>query len=234
MQLNADFRQRAVVHAAELPWQKSPSPGVERRMLDRLGEEVARATTIVRYAPGRSFSSHVHDGGEEFFVLEGTFQDETGDYPAGTYVRNPPGSQHSPGSEVGCTIFVKLWQFDLSDRSHVRIDTNKMQFVPDAGRTGIEIMPLFFDGQEDVRLERWAAGITIELDAQDGLEILVLAGGFSEGGETFAPQSWLRLPKGAISKAIAGEDGARVWIKRGNLARSPQPPKDIASSKKAG
>jgi len=88
-------------------------------MLDRIGDEVARATTIVRYAPNSHFSSHVHSGGEEFIVLEGVFQDEHGDFPAGSYVRNPPTSSHTPGSEPGCVIFVKLWQYDLDDRTPV-------------------------------------------------------------------------------------------------------------------
>jgi anti-sigma factor ChrR (cupin superfamily) len=74
MKLNADFTKRAVVHAATLGWKASPMPGVERRMLDRVGDEVARATSIVRYAPGSHFSPHVHGGGEEFLVLEGAFQ----------------------------------------------------------------------------------------------------------------------------------------------------------------
>jgi anti-sigma factor ChrR (cupin superfamily) len=69
MELNADFTQRAVVHAASLPWQASPIPGVERRMLDRIGDEVARATTIVRYAPKSQFSPHTHGGGEEFLAI---------------------------------------------------------------------------------------------------------------------------------------------------------------------
>ena len=56
MNLNADFTKRAVVHAATLDWQASPMPGVERRMLDRIGDEVARATSIVRYAPKRAIS----------------------------------------------------------------------------------------------------------------------------------------------------------------------------------
>ncbi len=58
-------------------------------MLFRIGEEKARATFIVRYAPGTSFARHVHSGGEEFLVFDGTFQDEEGDYPVGTYARNP-------------------------------------------------------------------------------------------------------------------------------------------------
>ena len=101
MDLNADFTKRVVVHAATLDWKPSPMPGVERRMLDRIGEEVARATSIVRYAPESQFSPHVHGGGEEFLVLEGVFQDEHGDFPEGSYVRNPPQSRHTPGRAVG-------------------------------------------------------------------------------------------------------------------------------------
>jgi len=155
MQLNADFSKRAVVHAAKLDWKASPMPGVERRMLDRIGDEVARATSIVRYAPQSQFSPHVHDGGEEFLVLEGVFQDEHGDFPAGCYVRNPPQSRHTPGSKSGCTIFVKLWQFDPADRTHVRIDTNKMPMLDVNECKGVMLMSLFKDTRENVRLERW-------------------------------------------------------------------------------
>src|SRR6266851_7949802 len=121
MRINADFTKRASVHAGESEWVHSPMPGVERRMLDRIGDEVARATSIVRYAPGSHFSPHTHGGGEEFFVLEGVFQDEHGEFPAGSYVRNPPTSRHTPGSVPGCTLFVKLWQFDPADRHQVEI-----------------------------------------------------------------------------------------------------------------
>ncbi|WP_299047113.1 cupin domain-containing protein [uncultured Tateyamaria sp.] len=134
MKLNADFTRRAVVHAAGQDFVPSPMPGVERLMLDRIGDEVARATTIVRYAPGSNFSPHTHDGGEEFLVLDGVFQDEHGDSPAGTYVRNPPGSRHQPGSEPGCTIFVKLRQFASDDDRHVVVDTTTPSMAPLVGR----------------------------------------------------------------------------------------------------
>lgn len=224
MELNADFRRRAVVHAARLDWVASPMPGVDRRMLDRIGGEVARATSIVRYAPESRFSAHTHSGGEEFLVLEGVFQDEHGDYPAGTYVRNPPQSKHTPGSEPGCTILVKLWQFAPDDPTFARIDTGKMAFVAPAGRAGVEVMPLFSDGREDVSLERWKAGAEISLDAPGGMEVFALEGGFAEGGEDFTPQSWLRLPKGAQTIATAGPEGAKLWIKRDHLAEDPRPP----------
>jgi len=85
-------------------------------------------------------------------------------------------------------------------------------------------MPLFLDNREDVRIERWAPSATVALDASNGLEILVLAGSFSEGGEVFEMQSWLRLPKDSAALATVGIHGARVWIKRGHLAEMPRPP----------
>jgi ChrR Cupin-like domain len=224
VKLNADFSQRAVVHAGQLPWTPSPMAGVERRMLDRIGEEVARATSIVRYAPNSHFSAHTHGGGEEFLVLDGVFQDEHGDFPAGSYIRNPPTSSHTPSSATGCTIFVKLWQFDLKDRTHVRIDSGKRPFIADRDHNSVERMPLFQDGWEDVRLERWAPNAKLNLTVPGGIELLVLDGGFSEGGESFVPQSWLRLPRGATLRATAAANGCRLWVKTGHLAHDQSAP----------
>ena len=219
MEINADFTRRVVVHAAALEWIPSPMPGVERRMLDRIGGEVARATSIVRYAPHSRFSRHTHGGGEEFLVLEGVFQDEHGDYPAGCYIRNPPTSAHTPGSESGCTILVKLWQFDAADRTQVRLDTRELAYKSDPLRAGVEVMQLFRDEHEMVALERWPAGSEIPLVSADGLELLVLKGGFTDGQDHFKYQSWLRLPPGSSARAEAGAKGCRVWIKTGHLAR---------------
>jgi hypothetical protein len=218
MNLNSDFRRRAAVHAGRLDWTPSSIPGVDRRMLDRVGEEVARATSIVRYAPGSHFSPHVHGGGEEFLVLDGVFEDEHGSFPAGSYIRNPPTSGHTPGSELGCTIFVKLWQFDPHDRTQVRPGADPGVFAPVAERFGVDARPLFEDAHEQVRLERWVPGAIVALPAPNGIELLVLDGSFTEGGEVFETQSWLRLPAGATLRAVAGPQGCRVWVKAGHLA----------------
>src|ERR1700758_3277250 len=119
-------------------------------MLDRIGNEVARATSIVRYAANSRFTAHTHGGGEEFLVLDGVFSDEHGDYPAGSYVRNPPSSSHTPGSRQGCTIFVKLWQFDPDDRTVVRIDTRSLAFLNASTRPGVQRMPLHSGANESV------------------------------------------------------------------------------------
>jgi anti-sigma factor ChrR (cupin superfamily) len=214
MELNADFTKRAVMHGATMPWQASPIPGVERKMLDRIGDEVARATTIVRYAPNSQFSPHTHGGGEEFLVLAGVFQDEHGDYPVGTYVRNPPTSRHTPGSVSGCIILVKLWQFDPGDRTQVTLNTTQHSYIADLVRPGVRKLRLFADERETVQLERWEANASIELLAPNGLEIFVIQGGFHECGEVFQSYSWLRLPPDSQLLAQSGPEGCHLWLKQ--------------------
>ena len=217
MKLNTEFNKRASMHAAAQDWVPSPMPGVERKMLDRIGEEVARATSIVRYAPESAFSEHTHGGGEEFLVLDGTFQDEHGDYPTGTYVRNPPTSHHRPGAKDGCTIFVKLWQFAPEDRTFVTLDTSKLSLEPMEGQSGAKAATLFRDDRETVRIVELAPNAHLDLTPEGGIETLCLEGSFTESGEAFSPRSWLRLPVGTALSLIAGDKGCRLWTKEGHL-----------------
>lgn len=225
--INADFSQRIVLHTRDMPWVASPVAGVDRRMLDRLGDEVARATSIVRYAPDSRFSPHIHTGGEEFLVLEGVFEDEHGSYPRGSYIRNPPTSKHTPGSTPGCTIFVKLWQFDLADRNQIRIDINRpeISMIEHRDRTTI---PLFRDKYEAVRVERLQPGAALDLDCNGGAELLVLEGDLVESGDWLQRHAWCRMPDGYGVSGRAGESGCLLWIKSGHLihARRPSPPKN--------
>lgn len=223
MDLNADFAKRVVVHSDQVDWVASPMPGVDRRMLDRIGGEVARATTIVRYAAGSAFSEHTHTGGEEFIVLDGVFSDEHGDFPAGSYIRNPPTSAHTPGSEPGCTIFVKLWQFEPTDRTQVKIDMNKMEHIGAADRAGVSVMPLFQDERETVRCEVWDAGANVTFDLPKGGEFLVLEGGFSDGTDALTKGSWLRVPENSVVSAKAGPEGAKVWMKLHHIPYAKPP-----------
>lgn len=220
MELNSDFSERVVVHSDQIEWQASPMPGVDRRMLDRIGGEVARATTIVRYAPGSNFSSHTHTGGEEFIVLDGVFQDEHGDFPEGTYVRNPPTSKHTPGSEPGCTIFVKLWQFDMDDRIQFR----KTMAEELGDKTeGVATAVLHKDAREVVTYSHLDAGAELHSTEAGGIELLVIDGAVEEGGDTLGKGGWLRLPEGAPLRAKAGPDGAKVWMKTGHLPFAEPP-----------
>ena len=141
MQLNSDFSQRVVILPSEYQFIDSPLAGVSRMMLERAGNEVARATNIVRYAAGSGYSAHTHNGGEEILVLEGVFSDEHGDYPAGTYLRNPPGTSHQPFSTEGCTLLVKLWQFAEHDSTQQVLNTQQAQWLPGLV-DGLSVLPL--------------------------------------------------------------------------------------------
>lgn len=220
MELNANFSERVVVHSDTLEWQTSPMPGVERRMLDRIGGEVARATTIVRYAPESHFSAHTHSGGEEFVVLDGVFQDEHGDFPVGTYVRNPPTTEHTPGSKPGCTIFVKLWQFDMDDRNQFLKNMADELGVPE---NGVATALLHKDARETVTYHHLDSGATLQVAAEGGIELLMIDGTASESGEALHTGSWLRIPEGGSLKAVAGQNGAKVWMKTGHLPFAQAP-----------
>ena len=167
LQINADFEQRAVMRPDDARWQPSPLPGVERWMLDRVGGEVARATSLVRYAPGSRFERHVHGGGEEILVLDGVFSDDDGDHAAGAYLRNPPGSAHEPRSGEGCLLFVKLRQFAVDDLQPVRIATGtepwRQGLVP-----GLSVMPLHEHNGISTALVRWAPDTQFHAHAHPG------------------------------------------------------------------
>jgi hypothetical protein len=216
MRINADFSLPALVIPRAEDWVRSPESGVDRLMLDRIGDEVARATSIVRYAAGSAFPRHEHAKGEEFLVLEGVFSDENGDYPAGTYVRNPPGSGHAPYSAGGCRILVKLRQFDPDDLTRVVVDTRDgALWRTDAN--GTARLPLHSFGSEQVEMRSVNAGQSLELDLwSGGLELFVIAGALSYEGTSLGKESWLRLPDGSSGRATA-ETGTVVWVKTGHL-----------------
>ncbi len=217
MRVNADFNSTASVDGEGARWIPSPLPGVERCLLDRVGEEVARATTLVRFAPQSGFDAHRHGGGEEFLVLEGVFSDPDGDFGPGSYVRNPAGTEHAPWSEPGCVIFVKLWQFQEGDDARVRIDTESSPWRPG-----------LLDGVREQCLHRYE-GESVDLmlfdreavvawgEEEKGVELLVLEGELEAAGRKRTRWSWLRHPPGE-SLSVTGTAGTRVWVKRGHLA----------------
>lgn len=216
MKLHADFNQRVVVLSDELAWIDSPMPGVQRRLLERDGNEVARATSIVRYAPNSYFSAHTHGGGEEFFVLDGIFSDQYGHYPPGTYIRNPVGSSHRPFSQEGCTILVKLWQMQPEDQQRVAIATAEAAWVPGLV-AGLEVMPLHSFGTEQVALVKWSAGTRFQSHCHwGGEEIFVLEGVFADEFGVYPKGTWIRNPRGSCHTPFS-PSGCVIYVKTGHL-----------------
>ena len=221
MLINADFSSRAALAVEDQQWVNSPQSGVERIMLDRVGEEKARATSLVRYAPNSYFPHHLHPGGEEILVLSGTFSADDKHYPAGWYLRNPPSSGHTPYSDEGAVIFVKLRQMPSDEERYVAIDTHDDANWTRQGNR--DVCALFSDDGEQVSLQRLTAGnVLFDEDiingvGAGGVELLVVEGSLVDGDQVYQRDSWIRLPVGEQSQIKAGLEGATVYIKTGHL-----------------
>lgn len=217
MHIHADFSRQAIVAVEQYQWLASPQNGVERVMLDRIGAEQARATSIVRYAPGAYFPRHAHPGGEEILVLSGTFSDERQDFAAGWYLRNPPGSSHQPHSADGAVIFVKLRQMSASESDAVQVNTADPAAWQQQGCRSV--CALFDDGHEQTCLLRCTAREPLWDAPPSGAEVLVLAGSVRWQAQDYGAGSWLRLPAAALQtqRLCAGANGTTVYLKSGHL-----------------
>jgi len=123
--INLDFTKKVVIETTQQPWINSPMAGVKRKPLARSEDEV-HITSIVEYAAGSYLSEHTHPQGEEIFVLEGTFSDQDGDYPAGLIFSIHPIVAILLLVNKGL-ILVKLNQFINTDLTPVRLNTNKTE-----------------------------------------------------------------------------------------------------------
>jgi len=216
--VRADLSVRAVVTPQHFHWVDSPVTGVKRMMLDRLGNEIARATSLVRYAPDSTFPNHVHGGGEEILVLEGVFADEYGTYPAGTYLRNPIGSSHAPSAgNEGATLFVKLHQFNPEDQEPVCCQSLSGDWQPGLSE-GLSVLPLHEFAGEHVALVKWAPYTQFNPHQHwGGEEILVLQGTFYDEHGRYPQGSWLRNPHLSQHAPYTKDDGALIYVKTGHL-----------------
>jgi anti-sigma factor ChrR (cupin superfamily) len=216
MELHTDTKIRVAVNTADMSWVASPVNGIDRKMLERYGDEIARATSLVRYAPDSSFTPHQHELGEEILVLDGVFQDEHGQYPAGTYLKNPPGSGHTPFTETGCTLFVKLRYLNPADDERVVVHTHSAEWyqgmVP-----GLTVMPLSTAGTTNTALVRWAPGTYFNPHRHfGGEEIFVVDGIFEDEHGRYPKGYWLRSPHMSAHKPFSVE-GCTILVKTGHL-----------------
>ncbi len=216
LQIHADLSQRATVDSTALPWVDAPVSGIARRLLERDGGEVARATSIVRYAPGSRFPSHRHDLGEEILVLEGDFGDEQGSFGPGTYIRNPPGSAHAPHSVAGCTLFVKLRHLDADDAQRVVVDSRSATWHPGLV-PGLSVLPLAQYATQHTALVRWAPGTLFGRHRHfGGEEIFVMDGTFEDDHGRYPAGTWLRSPHLSEHQPFSRE-GCTILVKTGHL-----------------
>lgn len=216
--LHADLGQLAIVHTDELTWQPSPSPTVWRKRLELRGDaERGRVTSVVRYDRGSAFPPHDHPEGEEILVLDGVFSDEHGDFPAGTYLLNPPGFRHAPFSREGCVIFVKLRQYAGADRTHVVVDARRATWEAHEVE-GASVLPLYAQPgfPEEIELLRVQRGTEMPRSFPGGGEIFLLSGSFADEHGSYRARSWVRYPAGAAHHPVFHADSV-LYLKTGHL-----------------
>ncbi len=191
--LNMDFSQVACVLTQNRQWQKSPVDGVSRVHLEREAAESGHTTSFVRFEAGSSFPPHTHYQGEEIYVLEGVFSDENGDYPAGTYLRNPPNSKHQPFTKEGCTLFVKLEQFQKGDNKQLVLRLEDRQWREGIGN--LKVLSLHAYKTESTALVLWPENEIFQPHTHwGGEEIIVLSGCFLDEHGEYPVGSWIRSP----------------------------------------
>ncbi len=218
--LNQNYNERVVMNTSYTEPISSPCSGVERLLLERSEDsEYAISTTLVTFHEDAKFDEHQHDGGEELFVLEGTFSDEFGDYPTGTYIRNPRKSKHSPYSVNGCKLFVKLRQFQTNDNKQILLDTKSMEWIPGLVR-GLHVLPLHSFKHENTALVRWEPNTKFLFHQHwGGEEIFVIDGTFYDEYGKYPKHSWLRNPHQSKHTPYTLDDGALIFVKTGHLLR---------------
>lgn len=217
--LNADFSLAVVMDTAAMAWQPSPGTGVWRKRLElRDGAEDGRVTSLVRYDAGSRFPSHAHPDGEEILVLEGTFADEHGEYPAGTYLLNPDGFHHAPRSDDGCVLLVKLRQYPGRDRGQRVVYTAAAAWQT-SETPGREVLTLYDESgyPEKMRLVRLRPGTrTPEHDHPGGEEVYVMSGGLADDNGRYPAGTWLRFPHGSRHRPWS-DAGCTLYVKVGHL-----------------
>ena len=213
MLVNTDFRLRVVVDTGAATWMPSPEPGVERVMLERDGGELARATSVVRYAAGSAFPPHVHDRGEELVVLDGELRDEHGTFPVGTYVCDPWGTRHSPFSLTGCLLLVKLRQLAPECRAPIVVHDAFARTRLSPGEAE-RVLVLREGPGERVALVRWAAGHARGAEAYPyGAETFIVEGELEDELGAYARGTWIREPPGTTRRPQTAS-GCLLWIVR--------------------
>jgi len=213
--LNLDFTKPVVIHPDNLPWVSSPSEGVHRKQFEREHSESGRVTSLVRFDPGAAFATHGHPMGEEIMVLEGIFSDENGDYPAGSYLRHPPGSHHAPFSKEGCIIFVKLDHFLETDTQRVIVRPDERQWNPGIGN--LKVAPLHNHLGEHTALVKWPKGEHFQAHKHwGGEEILVLEGEFLDEHGNYPKGTWIRSPHLSEHNPFTKE-ATLIMVKVGHL-----------------
>lgn len=220
--VNADPSKVAVVDTNDAAWEQTEHAGITRQVLEFVSDpRKGRETSLLRFAPGASLPTETLVDRMEFFVLEGSCEDEHGSYGEHTFVRNPPGLRHTLKSDAGCTLYVK-WRVPFGKKPFERIVIDaKTATWGSFPHRGADVLHLYrnTDGIETSRIGNVHPGKRIPShDHSIGEETLVLKGCLKDEFAAYTPGVWFRMPCGVAHAPYTEEhEGCMMLIREGDM-----------------
>lgn len=182
--MNSDYEKRALIDTNTIPWQETKTKNVFKKVLSIKGKE---ETSFIKLNEGSYLTQIKKINSVEIFVLEGSYINEYGEYPKGTYLRLPKENEALVKSDEGCTIFRKTNFF--TDTQEIIIDTNNTKWLQ--GQGNLEVKPL----HEQTALVKWPKDEKfIPHQHWGGEEIVVLQGTFIDEHGEYPKNTWIRSP----------------------------------------
>jgi anti-sigma factor ChrR (cupin superfamily) len=198
-------------------WRNAEDSGVQRKILVGGNGHAEGTAMFERFAPGARRAASDDPRCTEILVLEGSYADEAGRYPAGTYLRNPPRFADAGSSDEGCLLFVRRGAGVDADLARVVVDTASAAWRPGLV-AGLTVLPLHAHGTEHVALVDWQPGTFFQPHSHfGGEEILVLAGEFADEHGKYPAGTWISSPHLSRHTPFSTK-GCRILVKTGHLA----------------
>lgn len=204
--MNSDYEQKALIDTNTIQWQETQVKNVFKKILAIKDKE---ETSLIKLNEGSVLNQEQKINSVEIFVLEGTYINEYGEYPQGTYLRLPEENEALVKSDKACVIFRKTNFF--TDKQKIIIDTNTTLWLQ--GQGNLEVMPLY----EQTALVKWPKGERfIPHKHWGGEEIIVLKGVFMDEYGEYPKGSWIRSPHLSEHFPYVNEETI-IFVKTGHM-----------------
>ena len=204
--MNSDYEKRALIDTNTIQWQETQVKNVFKKILAIKDKE---ETSFIKLKEGSVLNQEQKINSVEIFVLEGTYINEYGKYPQGTYLRLPLENEALVKSDKGCVIFRKTNFF--TDNEKLIIDTNASAWLQ--GQGNLEVKPL----HNQTALVKWPKNERfIPHKHWGGEEVVVLHGVFIDEYGEYPKGSWIRSPHLSEHFPYVNEETI-IFVKTGHM-----------------
>lgn len=214
--INMDFTKRVVLDTNVVDWQKTGVNGITIKPLAIQDDDLGHLTAMIRYNDKSVYTRKERSNGEELLVLAGTFSTHSGDYPTGTYYRNPRDILQLPFSQHGCIVFAKLNQIHPEDNQKIAKNVCTDAWVD--SKYSAKMQFLSQHGTEQTLMVKWPKGYAYKGEGNvGGTEIFVISGELHDDTNCYSAGTWLRTMGAPFSNGKVKEEMVAL-VKYGHLS----------------